>query len=213
MQKVGFIAVKHRQTLKTSSRRCCSIVGKRGTHLAHSFLKSKFSVNMRCTALFEMPTMSASLRTFSWRSSNTILWIFFTISVVVTSFGRPLWCPSWQLVRLRLNSAIQYFIVVNEGVDSHRVESNSALILVGLRPFKWSIVSHNDDKFFRCSKIHWERSLLIAVKQILNNVASSNFNIIFIRLVHSTIVIFFKQQPSSKRQVGYFWDYPRIILF
>ena len=33
--------------------RCfCSIVNKRSTHLAHSFFMSKFSVNMRCTALF-----------------------------------------------------------------------------------------------------------------------------------------------------------------
>ena len=36
------------------------------------------------------------------------------------------------------------------------------------------IVSHNDDQFFLCLQIHWERSLLIAVKQILNNLASSN---------------------------------------
>ncbi|GFY35172.1 uncharacterized protein TNCV_5045471 [Trichonephila clavipes] len=37
-----------------------------------------------------MPSMSACSRTFSRRSSNTTLWIFFTISEVVTSFGRPL---------------------------------------------------------------------------------------------------------------------------
>ncbi|GFX58261.1 hypothetical protein TNCV_4050191 [Trichonephila clavipes] len=35
-----------------------------------------------------MPTMSASSPTFSQRLSNTALWIFFTISGVVTSFGR-----------------------------------------------------------------------------------------------------------------------------
>jgi uncharacterized membrane protein len=91
---------------------------------------------MRCVAFFEMPIMSATSRNFNRRLSNTIFWIYFTISGVVTSFGRPLRCSSWQLVRPRLNSATQYFIVVNEGADSPRVESSSALILVGRRPFK-----------------------------------------------------------------------------
>ena len=61
-QKIGFIAVKHHQTLDWNIPwRCfCSIVSKCGTHLVHSFLMFKFSVNMRCTALFEMPTISAS---------------------------------------------------------------------------------------------------------------------------------------------------------
>ena len=63
---------------------------------------------------------------FDW--TNTILWIFITMSVLVTLFGRPLRCSSWQLVRPRLNSATQYFIVVNEGADSPWVESSSASI-------------------------------------------------------------------------------------
>ena len=112
-----------KDSIETASRRCfCSIERKRGTHLAQSFLMIKFVVGMRCTALFEMPTMSGSSRTFSRRSSNMILWIFFTISVVVTSFCRPFRCSSWQLVRPQLNSATQYFIVINEGADSPRVE-------------------------------------------------------------------------------------------
>ena len=82
-----------KHSIETSSRRCfCSIVSKRGTHLAHSFLMSKFSVNMWRTALFVMPTMSTRSRSFSRRSSNTILWTFFTISVLVTSFVQPLRC-------------------------------------------------------------------------------------------------------------------------
>ena len=36
---------------------------------------------------------------------------------VVTSFGRPLRCSSWYVVRPRLNFTIQYYIVVNEGTD------------------------------------------------------------------------------------------------
>ena len=98
----------------TSSRRCfCSIESNRGTHLAHSFLMFAFLINMRCIAQFEMRTMFASSRNFSRRSFTTILWIFFTISVVVTSFGQPLRCSSWQLVRPRSKSATQYFIFVN----------------------------------------------------------------------------------------------------
>ena len=105
-------------SIETSSRRCfCTTLSKYDIHLVHRFLMYKFSVNMRCTVLFEMPTMSASSRTFSRRSSNTILRIFFTISVVVTSLGWSLGCSSWQLVRIRLNFASQYFIVINEGID------------------------------------------------------------------------------------------------
>ena len=129
-----------KHSVETSSRCCfCSIVSKHGTHLAYSFLMSNFSVNIRCTGLFEIPTMSASPRTFSRQSSHTILWIFFTICVMVTSFGRPLRCSSWQLVRPRLNSATQYFIVLNEEADYPRVESSSTLILVRLRLFKWIV--------------------------------------------------------------------------
>ena len=86
---------KHRQTrVKTSPRRCfCSTVCKRCTHLAHSFLISKFSFNMWRRTLFKMPSKYA----FNWRSFNTILWIFFTISGVVTSFGRPLFVSAPRL--------------------------------------------------------------------------------------------------------------------
>ena len=66
--------IKH--LMETSPRRrFYSTVCKRGTHLSNNFLMSKFSVNMRCTALFEMHTMSASSRTFTGASSKTILWI------------------------------------------------------------------------------------------------------------------------------------------
>ena len=40
-------------------------------------------------ATFEMHIISANLRIFSWRSSNTVLWIYLPISDGVTSFGRP----------------------------------------------------------------------------------------------------------------------------
>ena len=70
-----------------------------------------------------------------------------------------------------------HFIVVNEGADPLRIEFTIARLWYWLN---WdfsnkSILSHNDDQFFPCLQIHWKRPLLIAVKQILNNVASSNF--------------------------------------
>ena len=83
-------------------------------------------------SLFEPPIISASSRSFSRRSSNTILWIFLTVSGVDTSIGRPQRCSSWQLVRLCLNSDTKYITVVNEGTDFPRVKSSLALILVRL---------------------------------------------------------------------------------
>ena len=158
--------------IETSSRSCfCSIVSR--TYLGHRFLMSKFSVNMRFTAHFEMSVMSVSSRTLSRRSSNTILRTFFAISGVVISLGPPLRCSPWQVVRSCLNSVSQYFTVVKEVADSPRVESSSNLILVGLRPFKWK----NDDQFSQWLQIHWQHSLSMAVKSILNNVTSWNFKL------------------------------------
>ena len=75
-------------SIETSSRCCfCSIMS---TNLLTFFSCLKFSVSMQCAVLFEISTMSASSCTFTWRSPNIILWTFFTISGVVTSFGQPL---------------------------------------------------------------------------------------------------------------------------
>ena len=49
---------------ETSLRRYfCFIMSKRGTHLAHIFFVSKFSVSIQCTAIFEMVTTSKCLLT------------------------------------------------------------------------------------------------------------------------------------------------------
>lgn len=72
------------------------------------FFMSEFSDNMRCTAVFEIPTMSPSSCTFSRRSSSAAFWIVCTTSGVVTSFGRLLQCSCWQLVRFPSNSSTQY---------------------------------------------------------------------------------------------------------
>ena len=86
-----------KHSIETSLRRCfCSIVSKRGTHLAYSSLMFEFSVNIQCKALFKIRTISVSSRTFSGQSSNT---------------------SSWQLVRPHLNSDTQYFIVVYKGAE------------------------------------------------------------------------------------------------
>ena len=51
-----------KHSIEISLRHCFySIVSKRDTHLAHSFLMSKFSINMRCKALSEKLAMFASL--------------------------------------------------------------------------------------------------------------------------------------------------------
>lgn len=97
------------------------IVSKRDTHPAHSFVGSKF------------PTISASLSTFSRKTSNTILWILLTIYDVFTSFNRKLSTASCGIV---LITATQYLIVVNKCADSPTIESCSSFILVGLRRFK-----------------------------------------------------------------------------
>ena len=73
----------------------------------------------RCAAHFNVPTMFTNSCNLSQGSFKTILWILFNISGRVTSFCRPLRCSSWQVVWLYLNAAAQYFIVVNEGTDSH----------------------------------------------------------------------------------------------
>lgn len=89
---------------ETSSRHCfCSNVSRYDTYFAHSFLISKFSVNMRCTISFEMSVISANSQTFSRLSSSTVLWMFCTIFEVVTSFGRALQGSSLQIVRPRLS--------------------------------------------------------------------------------------------------------------
>lgn len=62
--------------------------------------------------------------------------ILSTISGTVTSFGRPGRSSSIMLVRPRLNSAVQYLIVYNEGVGSPYTASNSVLISPLFFPFK-----------------------------------------------------------------------------
>ena len=84
-QKLGFIVATHRQTLEwniitLSLFRCEE---QRYSSWAQPFHVQIFS-QYAMRAFFEMPTISASSGTFSWRSSNTILWFFFTNSGVVT---------------------------------------------------------------------------------------------------------------------------------
>lgn len=58
----------------------CSVVSKRYTYLAHSFLIRKTSVIKHCLAVFEMfMTIAYSSQTFHPQSSNTICYNSYTI--------------------------------------------------------------------------------------------------------------------------------------
>jgi hypothetical protein len=69
--------------------RLLSTVSKRGTHLADSFVIPKYSCTIFCTGSDEMPTISTISLIFIRRSANTISWILWIISSVVTSIERP----------------------------------------------------------------------------------------------------------------------------
>lgn len=71
------------------------------------------------------------------------------------------------------------------------------------------IVSHNDDQHFSCLQIHWQSSILMTVKRILNNLASSNFKLNLYKVGAFDHNHFFKQLPPSIRQVEntYVWRF------
>lgn len=142
----------------------------------HSFHMFKFSITMYNTFWNTYHIWQLE------RSQTTVIQYhvvnFFTISSVITSFGRPPYYFVLAGLRPRLNSSIQYIIVVNERTNFLRVESSSSLMLFGWTVFKWKYYSITITSFFSCLQIHWGHSLLMAVKRIPNNVASSNFNYI-----------------------------------
>ena len=128
-----------KHSIEMSPRRCfCSIVSKRCIHLVYSFLMSKFSVIVVCTALFKglLYLLARPLLVdnhpipFHGFSTPFLAWSCHLVDHCEVRLGRS-----------DLNSSVQYFIIVNERPDSPGVESNSALILVGLRPFKWNGIS------------------------------------------------------------------------
>ena len=97
--------------------RLWSSVSNRGTHLADSFLMSKYSCKMWCTRSVEMPTASATSHTFILLSSNIIPWILSTISGVMTSFGRPERLASLVLVRPQRNSVNHFLSIEIDGAE------------------------------------------------------------------------------------------------
>ena len=174
-----------KHSIETSSRHCfCSIVSKRGIHLAHTFLMSKFSGNMRFTALFEINIMSARSHTFSRQPFNNILWIFFVIFVVVTSFSQSLRCSSWQLVRPRSNSVIH-------------TEKNSSIKFIELfkswgyrylRNQELSMIFHEyfafySEKFCKCSRTLYRECLY---PQLLKS--SINFTKLFFSVQYFIVI-------------------------
>ena len=132
MQNISFIAVKHRQTHDWNilTMQSFFFVSKRGTHLAHSFLKSKFSVNMRFTALFEMPTMSASLRTIK----STVIQYHFVDFVHYFCRGHLIWSTTAMLV-LAVGTTSSGLFLMEWLIDyENRMESDRAANLCC--PFK-----------------------------------------------------------------------------
>ena len=109
---------------------------KRGTQRADSFLMPKRWFNMWQTRSFDMFITSAISLNLIRRSSSTIWWTLAMFWSVVAVFGRHERSSPPKLLRPRLNSAAQYFTVVNDGAESPYTESNSSLICVGVLPFK-----------------------------------------------------------------------------
>lgn len=70
--------------------RFLSIVNKRATHLADSFLITKYLCKTEITDLCDRLAAFSRSSTFTHRSSNIISWILSTISGVVPSIRRPL---------------------------------------------------------------------------------------------------------------------------
>jgi hypothetical protein len=83
--------------------RSLSTVSKRGTYLADSFVIPKYSCTIFCTGSDEMPTISTISLIFIRRSANTISWILWIISSVVTSIKRPERSSFRTDIRLCLN--------------------------------------------------------------------------------------------------------------
>ena len=95
-----------------------SAVSKRGIDLADSFLMPKFSCRMFRTHSFLMFTISTISLAFTLRLANTISWILFNISSVVTSTGPPERGASLVLVRPHRNSVNHLRTMKCEEVES-----------------------------------------------------------------------------------------------
>lgn len=134
------------------------------TDLAHSFLTSKVSTSSRCTALLETPTS----RTFSRRPCNSIYWAFVNISGATTSFGLPLRFSSWQLVRPCLIP--RHPILYTKEQIRPEWEFSSTLTFQIMLLYQITVNSSF------CVYKFSNSLLLMAAKQTLNTLASSNLN-------------------------------------
>ena len=94
---LGLWLKKCKQLCESRNRwRFWSIVSKRGTHFADSFLMPKSSCKISITDRIDMPATSDYSCTITFESSNTTSWIFFMISGIVTSFNIPdRFGPGW----------------------------------------------------------------------------------------------------------------------
>ena len=97
--------------------RCCfcSTVSKRVTHLEYNFFILKLPCTTFNTVPFDIFRMSAIPSNFTFRSDKMIFRIFFVVSSVATSVGRPGRSASSVFVRPRLKSAYHWQMVVFDG--------------------------------------------------------------------------------------------------
>ena len=75
---LGLRLKRAKQLFESRNRwRFWSIVSKRGTHFAVSFLMPRSTCKISTTDPIDMPAASINLCTFTFGSSNTMTWIFF----------------------------------------------------------------------------------------------------------------------------------------
>lgn len=105
-QKLGFITLKHGQTLLWIIEPLSFLVD--CEHTRHPFSVELLHVQIWCTRSFDIFRVSVILLNFTLRSFKIILWIVLIFSGVTTSFERPLCCASSVSVRPSTTKSIFY---------------------------------------------------------------------------------------------------------
>lgn len=158
MQKFPLSMAKHCTESLTLS--CFwSKVSKRSTHFEQS------SCNIKPTRVFDILTISANSRNFTFRSFKRILWSFLKLSSVVTSFG----CP------LRFASSV-----------SLRPLKSSNYVLFSSYCFAWTVfflikkqcIIKTRNRVFHCFENYKNSVTVSPITQILTSRLSWNFNLL-----------------------------------
>ena len=151
-----------------------SIITKRGTYFAVSFLVSKSSCKILAIDLIDIPAVSANSRTFTFGSSNTMSSIFSMISGVVTSFGLLDHSALFVLIQPRLNSQINH---LPRWRRFPITSINSLCCLHGVSFYQETVFNqHTKSIFFHFNKKTQTCLLLSFVTLKVNNRIGLNFN-------------------------------------